>query len=160
TAMYAIAKRIPRVWTQLTSDEVHKIDLIMQATLVASLYTTADKTNSGGPPNTLDGGNNANRDWNPNYREGMIGAVIVGTEYFGGQSATESLLSSYDHAAFTNELKTQGLSNAYWTFSTYQSNSSAPSPQQISAGIQGYTLYGSTLGQLLDIYVNLANDTF
>jgi hypothetical protein len=162
TAMYAIAKRIPRIFGQLSATEVHKIDLIMEATLVADVYATADKTNMGGPPRTFDGSTNSNRDWNPNYREGMIGAVLVGTEYFGGQTPTEALLASYDHAAFTTQLQTNGLSNLYFTFNTYQSSPSAgaPSPQAVEQGITGYSMHGITLGQLLDLYVYLANDTF
>jgi hypothetical protein len=162
TAMYAIAKLTPRIWSQLTTAEVKKIDLVMEAALVADLYLTADKTNGSGPPVSFMGDKNFNRDWNPNYREGMIGAVLVGTEYFDGQQATEALLAGYDHAAFTADLKANGLDNAYWTFSTYQTNpaSGAPSPQTVQQGIADYRLYGLTLGQLLDIYLNLANDTF
>ena len=162
TAMYAIAKRTPRIWSQLTSTEVHEIDLIMEATLVADVYATADKTNASGPPVTFDGSTNSNRDWNPNYREGMIGAVIVGTEYFGGQAPTEAMLAAYDHAAFTTELQKSGLANLYWTFSTYQTmpSAGAPSPQTVQQGIAGYAMHGITLGQLLDMYVYLASNTF
>src|SRR5215831_112806 len=160
TAMFAIAKRTARIWGQLSAAEIHTIDTIMEATLVADVYATADSTNLGGPPRTFDGSSNSNRDWNPNYREGMIGAVLVGTEYFGGQQPTEALLGGYDHAAFTAGLQTAGLNNLYWTFSTYQTNSAAPSPQTVQQGIRGYTIYGMTLGQLLDLYLNLANDTF
>ena len=162
TAMYAIAKRTPRIWSQLTSTEVHEIDLIMEATLVADVYATADKTNVSGPPVTFDGSTNSNRDWNPNYREGMIGAVIVGTEYFGGQVPTEAILAAYDHAAFTTELQKSGLANLYWTFSTYKTmpSAGAPSPQAVQQGIAGYAMHGITLGQLLDMYVYLASNTF
>jgi hypothetical protein len=162
TAMFAIAKRTPRIWNQLTSAEVRNVDLIMEATLVADVYATADKTNATAPPVTFDGSTNSNRDWNPNYREGMIGAVLVGTEYFGGQAPTEALLAAYDHAAFTKELEANGLSNAYWTYDTYQSNPSAgaPSPQTVQQGIVGYSMHGITLGRLLDLYLYLANDTF
>jgi hypothetical protein len=162
TAMYAIAKRTPRIWGQLTADEVQTIDTIMKATLVASAYLTADATNASSVPAGFDGSTNHDRDWNPNYREGMIGAVLVGTEYFGGQAATESLLDGYDHAAFTAEIQARGLDNLYWTFSTYERTpgAGAPSPATVAQGLQGYRLYGLTLGQLLDIYLNLASDTF
>jgi hypothetical protein len=162
TAMYAIAKRTPRIWSQLTSSEVHLVDLIMEATLVADVYATADKTNTTAPPVTFDGSTNSNRDWNPNYREGMIGAVLVGTEYFGGQTATEAMLAAYDHAAFTAGLKTAGLNNLSWTFSTYMTNpgAGAPSPQTVQQGITGYAMHGITLGQLLAMYLYLATDTF
>jgi hypothetical protein len=162
TAMYAIAKRTPRIWSQLTSTEVHQIDLIMEATLVADVYATADTTNASGPPVTFDGSTNSNRDWNPNYREGMIGAVIVGTEYFGGQVPTEAMLAAYDHAAFTASLHSAGLYNLYWTFSTYMTSpgAGAPSPQTVQQGITGYAMHGITLGQLLSMYLYLATDTF
>lgn len=162
TVMYAIAKLVPRIWNQLSAAEVHKIDLIMEATLVSDVYLTADKTNANGTPTAFDGDTNLNRDWNPNYREGMIGAVLVGTEYFGGQQATEALLQSYDHAAFTAELGANGLKNLYWTFDTYQRNPSAgaPHPQTVEQAIQGYAMHGMNLGQLLDLYVYLADDTF
>jgi hypothetical protein len=162
TAMFAIAKKIPRIWSRLTAAEIHKIDLIMEATLVADIYLTADKTNATAVPRGLDGDTNHDRDWNPNYREGMIGAVLVATEYFGGQKPTEAILAAYDHATFTAELQANGLANAYWVYSTYQrdAGAGAPSPQTVKDGITGYLLKGMTLGQLLDIYVYLANDTF
>jgi hypothetical protein len=162
TAMYAIAKQTPRIWSQLSAAELHKIDLIMEATLVADVYATADKTNAGGNGVTTFDGVLNNRDFNPNYREGMIGAVLVGTEYFGGQAPTEALLAAYDHAAFGAELQANGLTNTYWAFSLYQTNpsSGAPGPQTVQQGILGYAMHGITLGQLLDMYVYLANDTF
>jgi hypothetical protein len=134
----------------------------MEATFVADVYATADATNKNGPPRTFDGSTNSNRDWNPNYQEGMIGAVIVGAEYFGGQAASEAMLTAYDHAAFTNQLQAAGLTHLYQTFDTYQANPSAgaPSPQTVQQGILGYAMHGITLGHLLDMYVYLANGTF
>jgi hypothetical protein len=160
TAMYAIAKLVPRIWSQLSAAEVHTIDLIMEATLVASAYTTADATNANGAPLSIEGSNDPNRDFNPNYREGMIGAVLVGTEYFGGQQATTALLQAFDDVAFAAELQANGLTNAYWTFGTYMTNASAPQPQAIQQGIQGYAMHGMTLGQLMNIYLYLVSDTF
>jgi hypothetical protein len=88
--------------------------------------------------------------------------VLVGTEYFGGQAPVEAMLASYDHAAFGADLQANGLTNAYWTFSLYQTtpSSGAPNPQTVQQGIQGYAMHGITLGQLLDMYVYLADDTF
>jgi hypothetical protein len=36
----------------------------------------------------------------------------------------------------------------------------APSPQTVQQGVMGYFMHGITLGQLLDMYVYLADDTF
>jgi hypothetical protein len=162
TAMYAIAKRTPRIWSQLSAAEIHKIDLIMEATLVADVYLISDKTNAGATPAAIDGDTNFNRDWNPNYREGSIGAVLVSTEYFGGQKPAEALLDGYDHVAFTSDLQSNGLDNTYWTFNTFvrDTTAGAPTPQAIQQGIKGFVMHGMTLGQLLDMYVYLVNDTF
>jgi hypothetical protein len=163
TAMYAIAKKTPRIWSQLTATELHQIDLIMEATLVADIYATADKTNMGGNGVTTFDGVANNRDFNPNYREGMIGAVLVGTEYFGGQAPVEAMLAAYDHAAFGASLQAAGLVNATWTFTLYMTNpsSGAPNPQTVQQGITGgYAMHGITLAQMLDMYVYLADDTF
>src|SRR3712207_7277215 len=39
----------------------------------------------------LDGDTNLGRDWNPNYREGMVGAMLVGAAYFGPVQALQIL---------------------------------------------------------------------
>ena len=162
TAMFAIARRVPRVWGQLTAAEVEKIDLIMKATLVADAYMTSDASAKGVAEVTSLDGETASRDHNPNYREGMIGAVLVSTAYFGGQGPAEAILDNYDHVAFTAELGSKGLQNLWSTFSTYVTKPSAgaPSPETVQKRIKSYRLYGMTLGQLLDIYLNLTNDTF
>jgi hypothetical protein len=162
TAMFAIVKKTPRIWSQLTTGEVAKIDMIMKASLVSDAWLTADKTNASGVPVGFDGDTNHDRGWNPNYREGMIGAVLVATEYFGGQTAAEAILESYSHTAFTSEIQASGLTNLYWTYGTLTRSpgSGAPTAAAVEAGIKGFQLYGKNLGQLLDVYVNLAEDTF
>ncbi len=162
TAMFAIAKKTPRIWNQLTSTEISKIDLEMKGTLVGAAYTTADLTNASSTPKGIDGDTNLNRDWNPNYREGMVGAVIVSTLYFGGRTATEALLNSYDQAAFVSALQAAGLTHMYNIFNTATATPSAgaPSGTAVAAGIKNYRFKTFTLDQLFDIYLNLANDTF
>ena len=90
----------------------------MKAALVAGAFTTCDANpyiTSGQAERTLDGDTNLSRDWNPNYREGMIGAVLVGAAYFGPAQAQASS-DGYDHAAFVAELAAAGLSNLHETF--------------------------------------------
>jgi hypothetical protein len=92
----------------------------------------------------------------------MIGAVLVGTEYFGGAQAVTTMLASYDHAAFTASLTAAGLDQTYWTFDTYASNpgAGAPSPATVQAGVQGYAMHGIPLDHVLDMYTYLSDDTF
>jgi hypothetical protein len=162
TAMFAIAKQTPRVWSQLTSTEVSKIDLIMKATLVGSAYTTADASNQGSNAKGIDGDTNLDRGWNPNFREGMIGGVIVSTLYLGGRTPTEAFLNSYSHATFVQSLNAAGLSRLYEVFNTNVASPSkgAPSGSTIATGIRNYRFNGMNLDQLFEIYVYLANDTF
>ncbi|MFY0579400.1 hypothetical protein ACN28S_38675 [Cystobacter fuscus] len=145
TGMFAIAKRTPRVWDQLTATEKTKIDLIMKATLVGSAYTTADKSNAGGAtPTGIDGDTNLDRDWNPNYREGMVGAVIVSTLYLGGRTATDTFLNGYKHASFVTQLTSAGLTRLASVFNTNVANPSAgaPSAATIESAIRDYRYKG------------------
>ncbi|OJH40935.1 lyase [Cystobacter ferrugineus] len=163
TGMFAIAKRTPRVWAQLTAAEKTKIDLIMKATLVGSAYTTSDTSNAGGAtPTGIDGDTNLDRDWNPNYREGMVGAMLVSTLYLGGRTATDTFLDGYKHASFVTQLSSAGLTRLASVFNTNVSTPSAgaPSAAIIQSAIRDYRYKGLALDQLFDIYVLLANDTF
>ncbi|NLF30793.1 MAG: hypothetical protein GX591_07895 [Planctomycetes bacterium] len=162
TGTCALVRHSPRLWNQLTADEKHKMDLLMKAAMVASAWTTSDLGNSGGQNTDLMGGTNLNRGWNPNFREGMFGAMITATAYFGGAEAANAILNSYDHAAFVAELNAAGLTNTYITFN-YKADhptSAAPSGLQIANEIRNYRAYGRGLDDLMGIYHNLTTDTY
>jgi hypothetical protein len=165
TGMFAIAKHIPRIWNQLTSVEKSKIDLQMKAALVSSAFTTSD-TNpfivAGTQQYSLDGDSNIGRDWNPNYREGMAGGVLVGMVYFGGPAATNTILSSYNHASFVAELAAAGLTNTHLTFNWKTANptSAAPSGTQIENAVRNYRYKTKGLTDYMAIYTLLVNDTY
>jgi hypothetical protein len=163
TGMFALAKLTSRVWNQLTAAEKTKVDLIMKATLVGSAYTTSDTSYlNGAVPTGLDGDTNLNRGWNPNYQEGMVGAMIVSTLYLGGRTATDAFLNGYQHAAFVSQLNAAGLTHLAAVFNTNVSNpaSGAPSATAIQNAIKNYRYKGLALDQLFDIYVLLAHNTF
>ena len=165
TGMFVIVKNTPRIWDQLTAAEKARIDLIMKATLVANAFTTSDN-NPFVKANTqeyaLDGDSNLNRDWNPNYREGMIGGVLTGLAYFGGPTPAQAILSSYDHAAFVTELTSNNLPNIRETFNWKVANptSKAPNGSSIKSAIENYQYYGSTLTDYMKIYLALVSDTY
>jgi hypothetical protein len=165
TGMFALMKLTPRVWNQLTDAERHKVDLVMQATLVASAFTTSDANpyiTSGQSERTLDGDTNLGRDWNPNYREGMVGAMLVSAAYFGPAQA-QALLANYDHAAFTADLRASGLTNAYRTFNWKAANptSIAPSGSTIQSAVrQPYRYHAVSLTDVMGLYNSLLVDTY
>lgn len=165
TGMYAIARNTPRIWNQLTATEKTKIDLLMKAALVASAFTTSDSNPyvmARTQQYALDGDSNLSRDWNPNYREGMIGAMLVGLAYFGGPENATRILDSYDHASFVAQLKTHGLTNIHQTF-TWQAThptSKAPTGATIQSAVRNYRYNGLPLTSYMAIYWKLASNTF
>lgn len=165
TGMFVIAKHTPRIWNQLTAAERTRIDLIMKATFVASAFTTGDNNpfvKAGTQQYSLDGDANLHRDWNPNYREGMIGGVLVGVAYFGGPAAAEAILANYNHAPFVAELGSNNLPNAHETFNWKTANppSPAPSGTAIENAVRTYRYYGLSLANYIGIYEALVNDTY
>ncbi len=162
TGMFAIVKNTPRIWDQLTAAEKAKIDLMMKAAFVASAFTTSNNNPYLGSQRTLDADFNLGRDWNPNYREGMLGGVLVGMVYFGGPAAADAILNNYNHAQFVSQLNAAGLPNTYQIFNWKAANpgSAAPSGTDIQNAVRNYKYYNSGLSDYLGLYVSLVNDTY
>ena len=162
TGMFAIAKQTPRIWNQLTATEKARVDLIMKASLVSCAFTTSNNNPYINSQRTLDGDFNLGRDWNPNYRDGMLGSVLVAMVYFGGPTATQAILDSYDHAQFISQLASSNLPNALQTFNWKVANPSLPAPTgtDIQNGVRNYKYYLSGLSDYLGIYNSLAGDTY
>jgi hypothetical protein len=162
TGACTLAKLTPRLWSKLTDDERHRIDLAMAAALVGSAWTTSDKSYAGGRKVTaLDGDPNMNRGWNPNYQEGMIGMMLIGAVYFGPERA-QQFLDSYDHAAFVQKLEDAGLENIHETFTwkAAHPDSAAPSAEEIEAAVRGYRYLGRDLSDPMALYVLLTENTY
>lgn len=161
TGMFAIVKKTPRIWDQLTAAEKAKIDLIMKATFVACAFTTSNNNPYLSSQRTLDGDFNLNRDWNPNYREGMLGGVLVGMVYFGGPDQGNAILNNYNHAAFVAELNSSGLPNTYAIFNSRAAGvTAAPSGTEIQNAVKNYKYYNSGLSDYNGLYTSLVNDTY
>lgn len=162
TGACTLAKLTPRVWKQLTEAERHKIDLAMKAALVASAYTTSDKSYAGRRKVTaLDGDGNMHRGWNPNFQEGMIGMMVVGPIYFGPAEA-QKILDTYDHRAFVGELKAAGLANIHETFTWKAAHpkSAAPTGGEIENYVRGYRYKGNDLLDPMTLYHLLTLNTY
>lgn len=165
TGMFAIARHTPRIWKQLTAAEISRIHLLMKASLVASAFTTSNNNPyvlAGTQQYSLDGDSNMNRDWNPNYREGMIGGMLVAMVYFGGPARTDAILNGYNHASFVSELLSAGLTNPYQIFNWKAANPASPAPtgSMIENAVRNYRYYGSGLSDYMGIYNSLSGDTF
>jgi hypothetical protein len=164
TTMFNIVRKTPRIWNQLTAAEQHKIDLIMEATMVASAFTTSDSNpyiSAHTQQHALDGDTNIGRDWNANWREGMVGGIVAGVAYFGAAGA-DQILSSYNHAQFLADVSAAGLTNIYQTFNWKAANptSSAPSATDIEATVHNYHYYGLGVFDYMALYDKVATFTF
>jgi len=165
TAMFALARRTPRVWSRLTPVEVERADLLMTAALVASAFTTSDRNPyvlAKTQQYALDGDANLNRDWNPNYREGMVGMLLVAPVYFGGTGRVNAILKEYNHAAFVRRLERSGLPNLRETFAwkAEHPESNAPTGEMIEQAVRDYRYKGVPATDVMKIYALLTADTY
>lgn len=164
TSMLAVVKTIPRIWGQLTDAEVERADAMMRASLVAGAFTTSDDNPyvvAGERERTLDADFNVGRGWNPNYREGMGGSVLVAAAYFGVDHASE-LLQAYDHDAFAAHLCDVGLDNSCATFNWKRDHptSEAPTGEQIESAVRDWSLWGVPLDDVMGLARDLAFRTY
>ena len=158
-ASAVIMKNGEQTWDLLSKEEQSKIDLLVKALLIASAYTTSDKNYVEGKPTCLHGGSNHSRGWNPNYREGMIGMLLVAGCYFGPEEA-QNILDTYKHDEFVAELKAAGLSNTHETFTFHSQNKKAPSGKQIETAVHQFRYLGKNIHDPMDLYEGLTKNTF
>ena len=78
--MFLLAKRTPAIWNQLSAAEHALVDLNMEALMYSSTFTTKDEV---AISRGMDGDTNVDRDWNPNYQNGMVGMIIMTALYWG-----------------------------------------------------------------------------
>ena len=110
--LFLLAKRIPAIWNQLSQPEQALVDLIMEAFMYSSTFTTKDEVaGSLG----MNGDTNLNRDWNPNYQNGMVGMIIV-TALYWGFTEFEAKLVAYDDEAFVAKLRANRMNNLLATY--------------------------------------------
>ncbi|GAB4461636.1 MAG: hypothetical protein OHK0029_27210 [Armatimonadaceae bacterium] len=165
TAMFALVRRTPRIWNQLTADEKKRADLLMTGALVGSAFTTSDsnpyvlaKTQQ----YALDGDSNLNRGWNPNFREGMLGMLVIAPVYFGSTKRVGEVLNTFNHAAFVRELKAHGLTNLHETFTWKATHpeSNAPTGEMIEKAVRDYRYLGVSVHEPMKLYWLLTTDTY
>jgi len=161
-ASLVVARETPKLWAQFTDEEKNKVDLLMKAHFIGNAFTTSDKTNvpRQNPPG-MDGGKNHNRGWNPNYREGMIGGLILGSVWLGPKEA-QAFLDNYDHVKFTEQLKAAGLTNTYdiFTWKANHPDSEAPTPEQVNEGVHGFRYLDKDVTNPMDLFIGLAKTTY
>lgn len=146
-SMFALLRLTPRLWDAesawLSDEQRTKITLLVTACTVASAFVASDANPfvvAGTQQYTLDSDSNMNRGWNPNFKEGMIGNILVCMVFWGGHVETTQLLDTFDHAAFVADLSAHNLVNAHATFTWRDAHptSNAPTAAQIMAAVKDY----------------------
>lgn len=163
TGLYTILKGTPFWEERLSQEERYKIGLLMKASLIGSAYTTADASYADGAKiTTIDGDPNLNRGWNPNFREGMFGALIHAEVFFGGVETIEAILDTYNHGTFVEQLAAAGLNNTYKIFTWAQAHpdSLAPSGTRIEDCVRDYRFQGKRLMGPMELLLFLTRNTF
>lgn len=113
TAALALAKSTPSIWSQLTEDEVARLDLIMRCFLYTSAWQMND-VNDYRTTTTMNG--NFNKGWNPNYRFAALVPMFAARVYFGSVEAVDELLLNFDCEKTIAELDAFGFKNAKTSF--------------------------------------------
>ncbi len=108
-----LAKRMPSVWSQLSEDEHHRADLIMQALAIAGHFTMSDANSY---HVLMDGISNHDKSWNINITEGYVDVLIAAGLYFGAPQLN-AWFQQFDFDAFIAEADRMGLRNIVrsWT---------------------------------------------
>ena len=156
--MFFLAKRTPEIWNQLSPAEQALIDLNMEALMYSSTFTTKDMVAS---QLGMNGDTNLNRDWNPNYQNGMVGMIIV-TALYWGFDEFEAKLAAYDDAAFLIKLRMNDMKNLLSTYA----NPARPSGAVIQAGLRKivngaiYRFHDITERNLAGLFNYIASRTF
>ena len=138
TGMYAIAKRTPRIWSQLTASEQAAVDATMEASLVASAFTTSDAkypyVTANAQQYTLDADSNVNRELESQLpgghgrvRGGGDGSYSASRRPRGCSQGTLTPRSSA-------RLQAAGLTNAHATFTWKTANPSSVSERRRDRG--------------------------
>jgi hypothetical protein len=156
--MFFLAKRTPRIWNVLSPAERSLIDLTMESFTYSSVFTTKDEVASS---LGMNGDTNLNRDWNPNYQNGMVGMVIMSALYW-GFSDFESKLAAFTDSEFVGRLRANNMTNLLTTYESPDRPNSSTIEAGLRKSVDGavYRFHGITQRSVLELFNYIARRTF
>jgi hypothetical protein len=156
--MFFLVRRTPRIWNALSEAEQSLIDLTMEAFMYSSVFTTKDDVASS---LGMNGDTNLNRDWNPNYQNGMVGMVIISALYW-GFSDFESKLATFTDSEFKDRLRAQRMTNLLTTYDSPDRPDSSKIQFGLRKWVSGavYRFHGITERNVLELFNYIARRTF
>jgi hypothetical protein len=125
---FLVARQVPRLWSQFSSAEKDKIDLLFRAQLVANAFVVSSKHPwSGGQSRGING----QKAWpggNPNFQVGQVGLVWLSAVWM-GLSQAETFLDTFSFGTIRNQLGAANLGNAKTAWDgPYKSNAGGAFP--------------------------------
>jgi len=113
TSALTLAKHTPAVWSQLTPDEVKKVDLIMKSFAISSNWGFND-CNDYKTGLALVG--NFDKEWNPNFRCAGLIPMLNCVIYFGNADEVNKIFTTFSYDAFMKELADAKFTNIITTW--------------------------------------------
>src|SRR5689334_2004940 len=156
--MFFLVRRTPRIWNALSIAERSLIDLTMEAFMYSSVFTTKDDVASS---LGMNGDTNLNRDWNPNYQNGMVGMVIISALYW-GFSDFESKVSTFSDSEFRGRLRANNMTNLLTTYDSPERPGSFIIESGLRKAVSGsvYRFHGISERGVLELFNYIAKRTF
>jgi len=113
TNALALAKHTPEIWSQLTDDEIAKVDLLMKSFAISSNWGYND-CNDYKTGLSLMG--NFDKLWNPNYRCAGLIPIMNCVIYFGSADEVNEIFTSFDYDTYMDELLDAKFTNIRTTW--------------------------------------------
>ena len=89
-----LAKNTPEIWSELTPEEINKLDWLMRAFAVAGNYNNNYKNL---PSACIYQTYGIGKLWNPNHNDGYVGIMMACYYYFGGAEAVNDILANFKY---------------------------------------------------------------
>ena len=151
-AAAAVLRDLPFWTNELTQTERDRWDTIMKACLFSGAFSASDLNPylPSHPQRDIAGHQNNWRNGNPNHRLAYCLNPIIAMAYFGGATAAQALLDTFNVDIFVAEAISCGLNNIARTY-TRANWPNGPTKAQMETAIRGYTFEGRTLSQWLQV---------
>lgn len=108
TSALVMAKKSPAVWSELTAEEIAKVDLVMKSLAISVNWGFNDKNTY---KTGLDMIGNFEKGWNPNYRASFLPGIINCVLYFGDADTVNKIFTSFNYDSYMKELENAGFQN-------------------------------------------------
>nr|O82833.1 RecName: Full=Gellan lyase; Contains: RecName: Full=N-terminal gellan lyase; Contains: RecName: Full=C-terminal gellan lyase; Flags: Precursor [Bacillus sp. (in: firmicutes)]BAA29068.1 gellan lyase precursor [Bacillus sp.] [Bacillus sp. (in: firmicutes)] len=155
SAIVMAKKKAPAIWNALTAAEKEKLDLMILAGLYGAKFAYDDENDN---KTGIDATGNFDKEWNPNHRSGIAGAIMA-MYYFEDAQWLNDQMRSFNYDDWLARLTAAGLTNVR---TIYQNSGKTLTEREIrkDAAGDGFVYKGHPLSQPGKIMAEFVNYTF